>query len=1034
MLIFSVQILASSSSYAEAKKLKLHAENATVEEVITNDAEEITSAELQGQQQEIEVSGIVTDTQTDEPLPGVNIVVQGTNIGTTTDMNGEYSIEAPADATLVFSFVGYQEVTVDIESQEQINVEMEQAVTELEEVVAIGYGTQKKVNLTGSVASADVDQMEKKPVTVTSQALAGEISGVSVSQPSGNPGDNEASIRIRGLGTFSSAGNSPLVLIDGTPGSINSVNPNDIEEISVLKDAASASIYGSRAANGVILINTKKGEEGKMQITYNSYIGKREATELAQFVDSWIYARALNENRENIGQSRPYTGEDIEKFKSGDYPDEYPNKHHYEDLMTSGNGLQTKHNLSFTGGSSGTQWMFSSGYLRENGIVEQNYNSRYDMRLNLDHELNNDFRLNVKLAGYQSNREEPVEVGLGPLYQIINGAVRLNSTIPGRKSDGSYGFIENQAPEAFMDANSFMKENNKHFRGNGTLEWSIVNSLKIIGKIGYEWNGNRNKSFTPEVEFAPDEVKGPSKIDIDRSENYDLTTELLLDYDITIGNHDFHVLGGFSQETLENEWVSAYRDNFPNDQLYELNAGSAGNMQNNGSSSIWKLRSYFGRFNYSYQDKYLLEANVRYDGSSRFAEGNRFGLFPSFSGAWRISEEGFFKNAFPEIDNLKLRGSYGTLGNQQIGIYPYQKTLNLGHDYVFGGSVASGARVTTLPYEDITWETTKMTDVGLDITILGGKLSFTTDYFYKKTEDILYNISVSDVLGMSPSAQNAGAVENKGWDFNLTHRNKIGDFSYSINPNFSVVSNKVLELANVEEDIGNGLFVGEPMNAIYGYETEGLFIDQNDIDNYPEQNYNAQPGLIRFKDISGPDGKPDGKVTAAHDRKVIGSRMPDYTYGMGLTASYKGVDLYMQLQGEGGMERTPSRWMYAFWNMGDVQQWQWEGRWTQENPNRNAAYPRFQPTGSDSPSFAWPAEYWLLNATYLRIKNVQIGYTFPSGFISGVEQLRIYIGGRNLITFDNYQEGWDPEMEMMYGGTGHYPPTRLLTFGVNVNF
>lgn len=519
----------------------------------------------------------------------------------------------------------------------------------------------------------------------------------------------------------------------------------------------------------------------------------------------------------------------------------------------------------------------------------------------------------------------------------------------------------------------------------------------------------------------------------------DPNLEFLVNYDKTFGEHDLSVLGGVSQETYNSSSLWGYRDDFPSTKLHEINAASNANAKNSGSSYVWKLRSYFGRVNYVFKNKYLLEGNVRYDGSSRFAEGNRFGIFPSVSAGWILSEESFFQ--IPWVESLKLRSSYGSLGNQQIGTYPYQKVLQLGQIYPIGKNkvISPGVQLQRLPFENITWESTDVFDVGIDTYLFGGKLNFTADYYYKKTYDILYSLSVSQVLGMSVGEQNAGAVENKGWDFELSHKNRIGDFSYSINPNFSVNHNKVLELANVERDIGKGLFVGYSLNSIYGYETDGLFIDQNDIDNYAKQNYNAEPGFPRYKDISGPDGVPDGKVTSEYDRTIIGNRFPKYSYGMGITADYKGFDFFMLFQGTGGSQKILDGVRLAFFNNANIEEWQVDERWTSENPDRNAKYPKLTPLGTEG-NYPWGdnnSSYWIQNASFLRIKNIQIGYSIPSKILQTnfINEIRIFISGENLYSFNNYYQGYDPEMETGgYANSQYYPITRLLSGGLNVKF
>jgi TonB-linked SusC/RagA family outer membrane protein len=969
-------------------------------------------------------------------LPGVTVVIKGTTNGTVTNMDGNYTIpNVPEGTTLQFSFVGMLSQEIVVSDKVVIDIIMAADAIGIEEVVAIGYGTQKRVNLTGAVANVKIEELEKKTVTQASQLLSGEISGVTISQGSGQPGKDVSTILVRGMGTFSSAGNSPLVLVDGFPSSINSVDPNNIASISVLKDAASSSIYGSRAANGVILITTKEGKAGQMKISYNGYVAQQSASEIPGFCDSWTYAEALNEARTNAGSGVAYSDDEIAIFKAGSDLDNYPNKKHYKDLMDSGNGLLTRHNITFSGGSEKTKFLLSTGYLGQNGLVDETYYNRYDIQVNLNQKMTENFDIAFKMSAYQSLANEPVTNGGGSVYELINGAVRLNNTIAGKKSDGTYGYLETFAPEAYMDSESFSEDVAKKFMANVALNWEVFDNLKLTGRVNYRVNGGISKVFVPEVYINESLTYSPSTLDIGYTDDTDLTMEFLANYDKDIEDHHFGVLAGTSREEYNSNWLNASRDDFSGDQLYELDAGASSNMQNDGSSYVWKLQSFFGRLNYSYKGKYLLETNLRYDGSSRFAEENRYGFFPSVSAGWRISSEEFFEDKLTWVDDMKLRASIGKLGNQEIGYYPYQKTVDLGYDYPIGGSLQPGGALTTLPTEDISWETTTLTDIGIDLTFLNSKLSFTADYFYKKTDDILYAITVADVLGMTASEQNAGSVVNKGWEFDMKYNDKIGNFSYSIHPNFSVVSNEVTSLATVEQDISNGLFVGSSVDAVYGYVTDGLFIDDADVDSYATQPYTggAEPGYIRYKDISGPDGVPDGVVSASYDRKVIASGVPKYIYGMGLSGKYKGFDFYVQLQGLGGYKRMPARWQFALYNGGNIQDWQVEGAWKESNPDRNAAYPKLIEVGSDA-IITQNSTYWLMDASFLRVKNVQLGYTFRKGSIPYVKDLRLYVSATNLITFDNYKEGWDPEMEMQSGGSGHYPLTKVLTFGVNVNF
>lgn len=988
---------------------------------------------------QITVTGTVTSASDGEGLPGVNVLVKGTSMGTVTDLEGKYSLSVPEESTLVFSFIGFETQSIAVGDRSMIDVTLSEDMTSLDEVVVVGYGTQKKVNLTGSVSSLDMEQLEKKTVTNVSQLLAGEVSGLTVTQGTGSPGDDQASITVRGLGTFSGAGNSPLVLVDGIPSSLNSVNPNDVANISVLKDASSAAIYGSRGANGVILVTTKTGKEGRTQVRYDTYFGKQEVPELPQYVDSWVFAEATNEAYRNVGKGGGYTQEDIDRFRSGEDSDNYPNKHHVRDLYNSGSGFQTKQNLTFSGGTEAIQYLVSAGYLKQKGVIDRNYYDRYDLRLNINSNLSENLKLNALFKSTFGKRNEPAIVdifGTQSFGGLISKAFSSNATVPGKRSDGTFGtWMGHPGPWVALESESFYEDKATDFVNNISLEWDVINSLKLTGRIGYNWNYSKDKLFGAVTTSSPREVFGPSTAEVNMNHTRHLTMDIFADYDKTFGGHYLHILGGHSLETYDAESLGAFRDNFPTNTIHVLNAASSANDENWESAYAWKIRSYFGRLNYSFQQKYLLEGNLRYDGSSRFAEDNRYGFFPSVSAGWIISEESFFE--IPWIDVLKIRGSYGKLGNQQIGTYPYQRTLSLDHRYFVGGVVQQAVVLDRLPFEDISWETTQIINGGLDINLFDGKLNFVVDHYYKKTSDILYSLTVSQILGMGVGQQNAGEVENRGWDFDLTYRDTKGDFSYSIRTVFSSVDNKVTSLANVDRDIGQSLFIGEPLNSYYGYETEGLFIDEEDIQNYAEQNYPAKPGYIRYKDISGPEGVPDGKITADHDRTVLGSTFPKYSYGMILTANYKNFDLYVQFQGTGGNVKLTDGKRLPLYNQGNIEQWHWDERWTEENPDRWAKFPRFEETYEHQPYDNVVLEYWLVDASFLRVKNIQLGYNLPSKLLNStfIDELRINISGENIHSFDYYREGWDPEMSTLGGYNLHLKPiTRLWSLGINVNF
>lgn len=993
-----------------------------------------------------EINGTVTDAS-GEPLIGVSVLVKETSNGTITDINGKFNVNAAIGATLQVSYVGYTTQDVKITSASPLHIVLKEDTKHLEEVVVVGYGTQKKVNLTGSVSSITADELANKPVMSTAQALAGLAPGLSVLTNSGNPGAS-ATVRIRGTGTFSSASNDPLVLIDGLSGNIDDVDPTDIQSISFLKDAASASIYGNRAANGVILIETKKGAEGKTSITYSNSFGWQKVTEMPDFLPSWEYAEYYNMAMQNMGRQDTYTEDQIRKFKDGSDPDNYPNVNHLKWLMESGSGFQHQHNISIQGGNSKTSYNVSLGYRNQEGMTAKTNNERMTALVSLKSEIAKGLIMNISLNAYNNKYHAPN--GSGGIGAIIGYSVREPSIYAGKKSDGSFGYQDNYSPEAWLNSESFVENISRNVRGTGQLTWETpIKGLSLIGKAGVSYWTGFDKSYEAETYFDENKTVGPSNLSVNSYNNTYTTFDAMATYEKQIKDHTFKILVGTSVEQSCDRSLYGYRNTFPNNYLYELSSGDKSTANNSSDLKENALISYFGRINYSFKDRYLLEGNFRYDGSSRFAKNNRWGFFPSVSVGWRISEEVFWKESKISnvFDNLKFRASYGVLGNQNIdkenkGNYPYQQTYSLGHDYVFGGTLLSGAYLPTYKNQDITWEKTAITDFGIDFSLFNGALSGTVDYFYKYTSDILSSVEVAGIMGRAVGQSNVGAVSNKGIETMLIYNGKIGrDFRFSISPNFTWLKNAVEELSNgATEEINNNRIVGQPLGIIYGYETDGLFVDQTEIDNAPAQlvdKGSLKPGYVKYKDISGPDGKPDGKVDAQYDRKVLGSTTPKFYYGLNLTASYKGFDFAALLQGLGGHKRLIGSYMaYAFYNGGQIQRWQADNCWTVDNPDKWAEYPRVETLNMNHPNLQ-TSDYWLRNASFLRVKNVQLGYTLPKTLTKkvGMEQVRIYVSGQNLFNFSSFYKGWDPENEIGTGdGPNYYPLNAIYSFGFNFKF
>lgn len=992
------------------------------------------------------LTGSVVD-ESGEPLIGVTLMINGTKNGGITDVDGNFTMSVPSPISgkiLNVSYVGYKSQSITLRSTQPLKIVLKEDDQSLNEVVVVGYGTQKKVNLTGSVASVSEAQIADRPVTSTSQAIAGLVTGTSVISNSGRPGAG-ASIKIRGTGTFSSAGNSPLILIDGlAAGSIDDVDPQDIQSISFLKDAASASIYGNRAANGVILVETKRGSAGRTRVTYSANFGWQKAADLPEFLNSADYATYYNMAMQNMGRQPAYSDEQIKKFRDGSDPDNYPNVNHLKWLLESGSGFQQQHNLGVSGGNDRITYHASVGYRKQAGLTAKTYNERMTATLSLQAQISKAVKLDINLNGYHNKYDAPQ--GSGSIDEIIGYAVREGPIFAGEKSDGSFGYQDDYSPEAWLNSESFVKNVSNNFYGSALLTWDTpLKGLSVKGKMGGQFYNYYNKSFVAETYFDESKTKGPASLTVSSGNTTYTDMEAYLNYVNKFGLNQINVLAGASVEQTEVKDLTGSRNTFPNNNLHELVSGDAMTASNNSSLNESALASFFGRVNYNYDERYLAEVNIRYDGSSRFSSKNRWGVFPSMSVGWRISNEKFFQESALSkyFTNLKLRASYGVLGNQNIGYYPYQNTIWFGYGNPFGNPavVVPGAVSGTYNDEDITWEKTRITDVGLDFSMFDNRLNVTFDYFYKHTSDILSSVEVASLIGIGVGNSNVGAVNNKGIELKIDWNGKIGkDFKYSISPNFTYVKNSVDKLSDgATMQINSGRIVGEPLGIIWGYKTDGLFVDQEEIDNAPDQivdKSSIKPGYVKYVDISGPDGVPDGKVDAEYDRTILGSTTPKYYYGLTLTAAYKGFDLSVLIQGVGGHKRLIGSYMaYAFYNGGQIQKWQADNCFRPDAPDKNAEYPLLETVNMNNPNLQ-TSDYWVRNASFLRMKNLTLGYTLPSLLTHklGCQSIRLYVSGQNLFNISSFYKGWDPENEI---GTGdhpsYYPIDRIWSFGININ-
>lgn len=972
------------------------------------------------QQSTKKIFGKVVDT-TGLPIIGANVYQKGTTNGAITDVDGNFVLEVPKGASIVVSFIGYKQQELVINTNTNYEVVLTEDAQSLEEIVVVGYGTQKKVNLTGSVAVVKSEQLQNRVATNVTNLLSGHMPGVTVIQSSGQPGYDTGSLNVRGIGTMNS-GASAMVIVDGVESSIGTVDPNDIDNISILKDASASAIYGVRAANGVILITTKKGAQGKAKVTYNGYVGWQEATRIPKFANSYDYAVMMNEAYKNDGAneaSLPYSADDLQKFKAGTDPLNYPNSDWLGELLSE-NGFYHNHHISVNGGNQGVRYAVSFGYHDKDGLIPNTNYSKINFRANLDAQINNRLSFNMNLSGYRSDTMEPAE----SVGSIIHYAFRETPVTPIRATDGHYVRFKNEhnSIQSARESGSYQTYG-YGFSGNVGMEYKIIDGLKLRGSASTRFSLSENKTHYKTMQYyAPGSydnlLSSSNSISNSDAKSLEVNLQAYLDYNKTFGKHTISGLLGYSQ--IYNKYNSLYasRRNLPtSNTLDQINAGSETGQQTSGNETEYALRSAFARLNYVFNDRYLFEANVRYDGTSRFAKNNRFGAFPSFSAGWRISEEEFFKADW--VNNLKLRASWGLLGNQEIGDYTFYNNYVFGYNYSFGGTKVQTISISSpMANESIAWEKTEQINVGVDAAFFNNKLTATLDVFRKQTKDILLNLPVMYMLGVSAPMQNAGAVRNTGFELQLGHNNRISDFQYSATANISYVKNKITDLKGADTP---GQSVGDPLSAYFGYICEGIFRTQSDIDNHADQSAFGKPvlGDLMYKDVTG-----DGKVNT-EDRVILGSTFPKWNFGLNLSASYKGFDLSALLQGAADVKAmVPSTVAYAFYNGGKVTE-RYLDRWSESNPN--GSMPRLSMSNSSNKQ---TSSFWVNDASYVKMRNLQVGYSINPDILKkySISRLRVYCSIDNLLTITSFK-GTDPEAT----GSVH-PLTRSYSFGVNLSF
>ena len=1009
------------------------------------------------------VSGVVYDSD-GLPVIGAGVMVEGSLHGTVTDEDGRWTLELEDDnVTLEISSMGYQSQSVAVKGRSDFTVTLTSDTQYLDEVVVVGYGTQKKVNLTGSVSMVTSEDMASRPVSNMSSGLQGLLPGVTVVNATGQPGESGTTIRVRGVGTIGNA--NPLILIDGIEGDLSTINPEDIESVSVLKDAASASIYGARAANGVLLVTTKKMNDNpgaamdNAKVTFGAYAGIQTPTRLPQMCDAIEFMTLDNEARQNVGTAIGWLEDSFKKVTDNTDPNYFANTDWLDEVLNS-YAPQQNYSLSLNGGIGSSGYMLSYRYFDQKGLTvgsstgEQRHNVRFKMNTKLIDRLT----LSSNISYTSRKVTSPINSltsGGGAIYN----AMRIAPNAPVRYTDGTWAYGGgNTNPVAILNDGGRSNVSTEEFSLLEVLKldilkgWDVTATYNLTSTNGYKDILKKTITFVNPEDKSVNVYASPNSLKNVDLKNVQQTFIIQSNFDLTFGKHNVSGVAGMSQEWYEARMFEASRTNLSTEFEPTLNLGDPSTMSNNATYSSWALRSGFGRVSYNYDERYLLEANIRYDLSSRFHKSVRGGWFPSVSAGWRISEEQFMSFAKPYVDNLKIRGSWGMLGNQYVGSsdYPYMSVLEAFTSglSLIGTSATTGYVPSTLANPNLTWEHIKMVNAGVDVALLQNRLTMSFDWFNKDTEGILLKLNYPAQIGPKPSEQNAGKVNNRGWEFDLNWRDQRGEFYYGIGFNIADVKNRIVDLAGNAPDLSGYQIrmVGYPIDAFYGYKAIGLMTPEDfKISDTQNHNYSLpkvpvilgndyQPGDIKYEDISGPDGKPDGRITPEYDKVVLGSNIPRYTYTVRGDLGWKGSDFSFVIQGvgkcDGYLEGTAR---HAFQDMAAYPQKVHLERYNVvTNPNPDALYPRLTyNTGFNQNTFS---TYWMENASYMRLKNVQIGYTFPEKWMkkARIDNLRVYLSGDNLLTVSDFFYAYDPETPVSKGG--YYPQVKTVVLGLNITF
>jgi len=976
-----------------------------------------------------------------EPIIGANVVEKGTTNGIITDVDGKFSLSVGPNAILHITYIGYISQDISIGSQQNVNVTLLEDTQNLEEVVVVGYGIQKKVNLTGAITVSDAKKLENRPITTTSQALQG-LNGLYVNQNTGQPGNDGATIRIRGVGTLNN--NDPLVLVDGISYPLSDINSNEIESISVLKDAASTAVYGSRAANGVILIKTKSGKRGDgYRVNYNNYFGVEKAVDLPDVEwDPIRFMEYKNIALTNEGKPIEYTQAEIDEYRAGIPGDPngymYPRTNAYDIALKT--GFMHEHNIIVSGGGDKHNLALTLGVMSQEGILkyEKSKANKYSMGLNGKVDINNFLSIGGKISAIYRKNNEPYD-DMGMYWE--RAIYRTPPIYPILIEDGRYGntWLRSTGLNSWLNTLSRLKEGEQDHTRTRILA-NVFADIKLPFNIIYKVNLSANTSdytrrkFTPYLENVNPKTLYPTVVSANaigyrrNEKELNLTGFHTLEWsNVFAGVHTVGALLGNSYESFSWEYFSSQKEGAMDNILTDMNVFLR-NPVTGGNSTESGILSYFGRLNYNYNDKYLLEASFRYDGSSRFAKGNRWGFFPSFSLGWRVDQEGFLENV-DWLSGLKPRFSWGKIGNQQIDLWSYVNAVGLSQNYSFGNTVAIGAATTAATDPEISWEATTMTNLGFDILLFKGKVSTTFELYNKNTDGILRSVNYARQVGnLTGPTTNVGSMNNKGLEVIVNYQDRKGDFSYEAGGSFAYNKNEVTNLNG--QEIIDGRFItkeGSPYRSWYLLESDGYFQSQAEIDAHTFQNIATKPGYIRYKNQN------DDNIIDNDDRKTFYSVVPEFTYSFNLGVGYKGLQLTAFFQGVGKVYTYMNANICFPYNNGAGVSKEWlTDSWTPENPN--ARLPILTTTPANELNFA-NSDFWLQNASYLRMKNIQLTYTIPSNLLQklSIKDLKVFVNGQNLLTFTKMRN-WDPEKDLGSGNIYAYPQEKIYTAGVNITF